>query len=105
MPIASDNPTVVPATSEKTYNLWWIEKLVGETTNKGNSTQSFAISFVFRKARFANNAYEFSEHDNPVVYRVDDVFALAATNPDVATILGGLITLAGTLAKADGAIQ
>ena len=34
MPITKDNPIVIPASEEKTYNVWWVENLSLDATDR-----------------------------------------------------------------------
>jgi hypothetical protein len=102
MPITCETPIVIPASEEKTYNMWWIEKIYID----GNTNQEKRVSADVRLA-----LCYLDEAGLPVFHPterrrliVDDFFALAAENQDAANVLGGIVNLVESVGKGHGII-
>ena len=106
--ITSDNPKVI----NKTYSNWWLARIEGNTTNANQSNQSFSMTFVFiRGNKKEDGTWELSPFSDDVKsFTIDDVFAFATSealngNTQPAELLEGILGLASSLGKSNGAID
>lgn len=103
MPIESENPITLPATTEKVFNQWWIRRLVIDAPDANGKV---SIEAVFTRATTRNEQGVMELMPNSdVVYSLNDLFALAANDPAVAALVDGIIAQVGLLAKNAGAIS
>lgn len=106
--ITSENPRTVT----KTYANWWLARMIGDTVKPNTPNQSFSLAFTFvRGNKKEDGTWELSPFQEDVkTISIEDVFVFAANeastgNMQPAQILEGIITLAGSIAKANGAID
>lgn len=103
MPITSDNPTVVPAAAEKTFDQWWLS---GLHIHANDCNAPVNVNAAFRKMTQRDAETGLAELDGGMRgYHVPDLFALASENPDVAALIDTLVTTVGALAKAANVID
>lgn len=106
MAIFTNNPIVVPATPERTYDQWWLTVL-----NVSAPDLNGAVSAVMGFRRFTRDEngvgyYAPSNNgDGTVFYEVQDLFGIAGQNPAVAALIENLISTVGDLAKTAGKID
>ncbi len=108
MAITTTNPLTVPATVERTYDLWWLTNL---TINAGDPNGIATATANFR--RFTRDEYGvghfapttgMGDDDASANYHIENVFALAASDPNVAALIDNLINTVGELARTAGKI-
>lgn len=100
--IVSTQPSVQPAVPEKTFDLWRISQLSG---NWASPSGKFSLNTVFNSARrpVADGPLE----DGPLSpnYFIDDLWAEAAVDPEVAQVVYLLTKLLEKKARAKGVIK
>jgi hypothetical protein len=98
MAITSDTATTVVVNGvSKTYDSWWISAM---TINAADPNKAVKVNAVFRKcSRDETGVGTYSPVDKAATYQVDDLFALAATDPAIASLVDTLISTIGALAK------
>lgn len=106
--ITSENPKTV----SKTYSNWWLARIEGNTTNANTPNQSFAMAFVFiRGNKKEDGTWELSPFQDDVKsFTIEDVFVFAANeaqngNTEPAQLLEGIVSFAGSVAKANNVID
>lgn len=107
MPIAATTPVTVPAQPEAIYNVWWIARLFVQSDDASRPTTA-SVVYRLGKIEGGGNFVPYLDANGQMMERLlqlNDVFALAATNADVATAMNGLITLLGTLGQTQGVIS
>jgi hypothetical protein len=105
--------TSTETTVTKVWKHWWLDRLIGQTTNPNTPEQSFAITFVFVRGTKDEQTqlWELSTDKNDVRYvKCSDIFNLIATeaadgNTQPATVLEGLLTVAATIGKRNGILD
>lgn len=91
IPASLDKVLTVPPTSEKVYDAWWLDEFRAVTIGPGTAFQTTSIHVMMRKClKDADGLYEFAP-EPPVMFSVQDVFALAATDEVVGAALQGLL--------------
>ena len=100
--IVNTQPVTMPPVPEKVFDLWRIAQLSG---NWPSPTSPFSLNTVFNSARrpVADQPLE----DGPLApnYFIDDLWAEAAADPEVAQVVYLLTKLLEKKAKAKGIIK
>ena len=103
MVITATNPTEMPPQEEKVYDIYRISFF---QVKAPSVTQPVTADAELTKTRTdpVTGIDEDSPVDTPVRFRIPDLFALAATDQEIAQIMGLLIDKVGRMAKEKGLI-
>lgn len=94
--VPSKTPTVLPAVKERTYDRFWIRRIIIDAENPSDPVVAIA---KLHKGRMIDDVTELSPVDEPVYLRIDNVFATASEDADLATAMGALIAYVIKLAS------
>lgn len=99
--IPATTPVVIPAAPEVVYDLWGVESF---RTEWPNLTGPLVCEAIFRSARRPEEGAPLIPGPVYRNYKVDDLWARAATRPNVAAALTALIAALTEEATIDGVI-
>lgn len=100
--IVSTQPVITPPVPEKVYDLWRISQLSGNWPAPG---AKFSLNTVFNSARRPEGSQQLEDGPASPNYFIDDLWAEAATDPEVAQVVFLLTKLLEKKAKAKGIIK
>lgn len=93
--VASQSTVVsIPATEavEKTYDRWWIKRMIIQAQDP--NVDATAILVMAKGLKNADGSWELSPKDEDTKqFAIEGLFAKAATDPDLAQVLGGLLSV------------
>lgn len=104
MPITTDNPVIVPATTEKTYDSWWIEKMNIDATLQNEGKVVLVIDYKL--------CY-LDENQMPVFHPTEpakqliirDFLAYTSQSQDLYNTVWGAVNVIGNIGKTEGVIS
>ncbi len=102
MPITA-SPETMSAIPERIFNQWWLISLNIIAMDPNGMVQAMATFRLMR--RDDNGVAEFHPTEMPKQLVINDLFALAASNDTVNTLVTGVIDTVGALAKAQNVIE
>jgi hypothetical protein len=103
MPFPSDNPVIVPPQPERDYSKWWMVRFSVNGMDP-NGTTSITAGFV-RVTDKDENGVRYVMPGSYREHTIEDLFAMAASDPAVASLMDSIVLMAGTVAKAAGKID
>ena len=87
--LTATQPTDTPAVAPCRYDRWWVTQLVIQAPAPGQGVQ---LDVMLRKARATDGGpMELSPVDAPASVHIEDLFTLAASDPDAAAALDGVL--------------
>ena len=98
--IPATTPTTVPASAAVTYGNCWVAQFTSQAQDPNGAIQVMAR--LRKYGTLPDGTLGFSPTDKPVQIFINDVAALAATNPDVAAAMAALVTAIQNYASAQG---
>lgn len=108
MAITATTPVTVPAQPEVVYNVWWVARLFVQSDDTSRPTSA---SVVYRLGRIDGTSGSFVPYIDANgeftdrLLNIPDLFALAATDTDVASCIASILTTVGTLGKGQNVIS
>lgn len=99
MAIIATEPTVKPAIDAKTFDRWALQKF--ESNGTGNYSPVKA-SCILRKAKDNGDGTWDELPNEELTIEIDDLYATAATIPEVATALGAILAAVLAVAVSKG---
>lgn len=108
MAITSSNPVTVAAQPEAVYNVWWVARLYVGSDDASKPTTASVVYRLGRIDSTSGNFVPYLDANGDFIDRllqVDDLFALAATNTDVANLITQLLGVAGALGMGQNVIS
>lgn len=100
MAITTDN-VITTTPQPRTYDKWWVKSLRIDAPDLNGKVSATAEFILYGRDE---NGVGHRFPDGPRVMRIDDLFALAATDPSVGQLIETLINTLGALAKASKVI-
>jgi hypothetical protein len=98
IPISPEKVTVVPATQEKVYDVWWLSQFVIDAADANLPVKAIVtMNKAHRDVMPATETepekviYEYSP-EPPLHFVINDVFAEAATSPEIAATVVAILT-------------
>ena len=97
MPITKDNPIVIPASEEKTYNVWWVENLSLDATLTSSTEPILVVDYrlCFLKP---DGMPEFHPTERRRLH-LRDLFTFMANDPTTAEAVWGAVNVLGDVGK------
>lgn len=94
MAIQSDSPLVVPPIPERTYDVWWIEKIYidGNTNQTGRVSADIRLQLCYLE----DGKPQFHPTEKKRII-IDDLFAEMGQNQDIANAVNSVVDLVGKL--------
>lgn len=86
--ITAATPSVIPATSEITYDKMWMTNL---RVMAQSTTEDAVLVASFKPSRVVNGVHELMPDAEAVTVRVDGLFAYAANNSSFATTVNNVV--------------
>jgi hypothetical protein len=94
---------VIPAIPTKLFDRWWISRLrvLAPDANAAVSVQAV----MTRGCKLQDGSWELSTNsEDQKTFVIEDVFAKAATDADLANVLGGLLVVIGKIGTEMGVL-
>lgn len=92
---------VIPAVPQRQYDRYWITRL--RILSPDPNAPTTALVILTKGCKNADGTWELSPNPEDVkTVEIDDVFAMAASNPDLAQVMGGLLAVIGAIGTAQG---
>jgi hypothetical protein len=104
MPIISDMPVTVPATLEKTYDTWWIEKVNIDATLREEGKVVLVIDYKLCYLD-ENQMPVFHPTADPKQLIIRDFLAYTSQNPDIYNTTWNAVNVLGNIGKTEGIIS
>lgn len=102
MAITKNTPVTVPATSEKTYNVWWVENLALDASNPA---EGIVMIIDYRLCYLLPNGLpEFHPTQRKRV-AVGNLFEYMADKADMATTVWTAVETLGNIGKNEGVLD
>lgn len=104
MAIITDNPKIVPATSEKVYDTWWIEKIIVDGTMQNEGKVVIVVDY--RLCYLDDNRMPvFHPTEPPKQLAIRDFLAYVSTSQELYESLWGAVNTIGNIGKTEGVIS
>lgn len=104
MPITSDMPVTVPATLEKTYDTWWIEKMNIDATLREQGKVVLVIDYKLCYLD-ENQMPVFHPTADPKQLIIRDFLTYTVQNQDIYNTTWNAVNVLGNIGKIEGIIS
>ena len=104
MPITTNTPVTVPATPEKTYDVWWIEKMNIDATLREQGKVVLVIDYKLCYLD-ENQMPVFHPTADPKQLIIRDFLAYTAQDPDLYTTTWNAVNVLGNIGKTEGILS
>lgn len=104
MPITSNNPITVPATTEKTYDSWWITNLNIDATLSQKDKICLVVEY---KLCYLDENQMPVFHPTEEMRRlvIEDLFAYSSQDENVYNTIWGAVNVIGNIGKTENIIS
>jgi hypothetical protein len=96
--IAAPDPTTLPAVPERVYDRYVLLEL--RVSGPDPNQPIVAIATLQKQRLLPDGSTELSPTDGPIHLRIDDVMKEAATDADLAQVMGAIVLYLNKLVKA-----
>lgn len=94
---------IIPATPTKVFDRWWISKLRILAPDANASVSAHVI--MTKGCKLQDGSWELSiRAEDQKAFIIDDLFAKAAIDEDLANVLGGLLIVIGKIGTEMGVL-
>ena len=103
MRISKDNPIVIPASEEKTYDTWWVENLSLDATLTSSTEPILVVDY-----RLCYLDEESKPHFHPTERRrlhLRDMFTFMSDKPELYGTVWNAVSVLGNIGKDTGVLD
>ena len=104
MPITTNVPVTVPATPEKTYDTWWIEKVNIDATLREQGKVVLVIDYKLCYL-YENKMHVFNQTAENKQLIIRDFLAYTAQDPDLYSTTWNAVNVLGNIGKTEGVLD